>query len=607
MAVMLTLVLLASLCVTLALGFFVLVAAPHRAANRTFAAFVGMIILWIVKDLAFWGFHGEGISTELWTDASFLIGVAVQFALLLFAGVFPENTRPEWKKAALLALPLLIFVPLLCSGMFWERVSFVATPAGDKFSITLRPVAYLFGAYNYVILSLGVLKLIRKYRRYRGTLQGQQLGAVLLGIVVTGVLVTTSYIVLPLLGVDALIPYGPAFIVAGTLIYAYAISSFKLFSLQTALDQFRLFPIAYKVALVVAGAGMLGFFLVEVPIAVWCFGVQAAGWKRFVVFSAISGLVPSVVMILLITRILAEPLRKLTETTLDVARGNYGAQTTLTSNDEIGVLAASINEMSRRMANDIARLREINQGLISTEKLATAGALATGVAHEVNNPLASISSLVQSLLARAREERDQQTLRLILTQITRISGVLRNLMDFARPKAPERRPTDLNEVITRSLELARFDKRFKQLTVRTQLAEALPLLMLDADQMQQVLLNLLLNARDAIGEKTPGELSITTCRNNDEVRIRITDNGSGIAPENLTRIFDPFFSTKPQGQSTGLGLSVSHSIIATHSGRISVESKGDGTTFTIVFPGEDCNHLEAEVKQEPDKASVMMP
>lgn len=589
MPVMLTIILLASLFVTLGLGFFVLVAAPHRSANRAFAAFVGVIILWIAKDLAYWGFHGEGFSAELWAAASFLTGIAVQIALFLFAGVFPENNRPEWQKAALLAAPLLIFLPLLFTGRFWDQIGFASTHADSPFHIRLRPVAYFFGLYNYLILALGVTRLLSKYRQYRGTLQGQQLGAVLLGIVVTGVLVTAAYIVLPLLGVYVLIPYGPVFIVVGTLIYAYAISNFKLFSLQTALDQFRLFPIAYKVALVVAVTGICGFFLIQIPVAIWTFGLQISGWRRFVIFSALSGLIPSLVMILLITRILAEPLRRLTETTLDVAGGNYGAQTDLSSNDEIGVLAESINAMSQRIASDITRLREINQALIRTEKLATAGTLATGVAHEVNNPLASISSLVQSLLARTTNERDQQTLRVILQQITRISGVLRKLMDFARPRIPARKPTDLNEVIIRSLELARFDKRFRQLTTHTELAGELPLLLLDADQMQQVLLNLLLNASAALADKNAAAIVITTRCQENEVLLAVSDNGSGIAAEHLPHIFDPFFSTRLQGQGTGLGLSVCHSIITAHHGHISVTSNAGGTTFTISFQREQCD------------------
>jgi signal transduction histidine kinase len=578
---MLILILMASLFITLALGFYVLVAAPHHAINRTFAAFVGLMLLWIIKDIALWGFHGAEENAAWWAAASFVIGIGLQFALLLFAEVFPENARPRGKRLAVLAAPLLALLPLLLRGALWEHAEFHE----GQFRIALTPAAYLFGAYNYALLAVGVAELARKHRRYRGTLWGQQIVSVILAVLVTGALTSLS-VLLAAFGLYHLLPVSSLFIVAGALIYAYAISNFKLFSLQTALDQLRLFPIAYKVALAVAVTGLLGFFLCQVPIALWSFGADAPGWKRFLVFSTISGLVPSLALILLITKILSRPLRELTETTLDVARGNYGAQTALTSNDELGVLATSFNAMSRKMAADIAQLKSINQAMIRAEKLATAGALAAGVAHEVNNPLASISSLVQSLTARAQSERDRETLRLILAQITRISGVLRDLMDFARPKLPARAPADLNDIVTRSLELARFDKRFKQLTVKTTLSAGLPPLALDADQMQQVFLNLLLNARDAIGEDRSGEIAVTTCRRAGEVNVEIADNGSGIPPEHLERIFDPFFTTKPKGQGTGLGLAVCHSIVATHGGHISVTPQARGTVFTVAFPEE---------------------
>jgi signal transduction histidine kinase len=583
---MLTLLLTASLFITLALGFFVLVAAPQQNINRTFTAFVGMTMLWIAKDLAFWSFHEEGARASWWAAASFLTGIAVQFALLLFSGVFPENKPPDWKWALLLAVPLLIFLPMLAGGMFWEYVGFVRVNGHEEFRIALKPAAYLFGVYNYTILTVGVTRLWRKYLHYRGTLQGQQLGAILLGLLVTGFFITLAYIALPLLHIYWLLPYGSLFIVPGILIYTYAISSFKLFSLQTALDQLRLFPITYKVTLVVAVTGLAGFFLCQLPVAIWSFGWESPGWRRFIVFSAIVGVIPSLIMILLITRVLARPLRDLTEMTLMVAQGKYGTQTSLHSNDEIGVLAAGFNQMSSRIAGDVKRLREINEVLIRTEKLATAGTLATGVAHEVNNPLASISSLVQTMLMRAKDERDQRTLRLMLVQITRISDVLRNLMDFARPKSPHRTAASLNGVITRSLELAQFDRNFKKITVTTRLTGDLPSLLLDEDQMQQVFLNLLLNARDALNEKgEAGAIEIRSQNDAGRISVEICDNGSGIAPENLSRIFDPFFSTKAPGQGTGLGLAVCHSIITAHGGEISVSSNAGGTCFAISFPG----------------------
>jgi signal transduction histidine kinase len=577
---MLILILLASLFITLALGFYVLVAAPHRAVNRTFALFIGMMSLWIVKDLALWGFHQPDEDATWWATISFLLGLTPQIVFLHFAYVFPENSPPRWKAVLLASLPLLVFIPALLLGKFWTHVGF----HNGRFSIELTAYAYAAGIYNVLILAAGVLVLRDKYRRYRDLLWGKQIVSVIAAVLMTGFLIGLGGNLLPAIGAYSLLPFSSLFIVVGALIYAYAITNFKLFSLQTALDQLRLFPIAYKVAIAVAVTGVLGFFLCQVPVTLWAFGTGAPGWKKFLIFSVISGMIPSLLLILLIVRILSRPLRELTEVALDVARGNYGAETPLSSNDELGVLASSFNVMSRKMAEDIARLKEINQAMIRTEKLAVAGALAASVAHEVNNPLASISSLAQSQLARAADERDRETLRLILSQITRITAVLRDLMDFARPKAPEPQPTDLNQVIAKSIELAGYDKRFKQLTIRTKLSPAIPPLPLDADRMQQVFLNLLLNARDAVDENAvDGEIVVSTRLDNGEVVAEIADNGSGIPAEHLSRIFDPFFTTKAKGQGTGLGLAVCQSIVTAHGGRISAANRERGSIFIVEF------------------------
>ncbi len=578
---MLLTILLVSLAVTLALGFYVIITAPNEAINRTFASFIGMMILWIVKDIAFWCFHKDDENSVWWGITSFLIGTSLQIPLLLFAEVFPENARPRWKRIGLLAAPLLLLIPLQFMGHLWHNIGF----AHSEFHINLKPAAYVFGAYNALLLTIGITQLVQKYRKYKGTLWGQQLAAVILGVLVTGVLIVPAGNLLPAMGVYTFLPFSSVFIVVGTLIYAYAITNFKLFSLQTALDQLRLFPITYKITIAVAAISLLGFFLMQVPVAIWAFDGDDPGWQKFLVFAPIAGLIPSLILILVIVKILSRPLRELTEKTLEVARGNYGAEIELARNDELGVLAKSFNSMSQQMAADIARLKEINQALIRTEKLATAGTLATGVAHEVNNPLASISSLVQSLQSRAEDERDRETLRVILTQITRITSVLRSLMEFARPQTPTRTATDLNQVLAKSLELARFDKRFKQLDVQVNFSDNLPRLPLDSDQMQQVFLNVLLNARDAIeAADRDGEIQITTRREAQEIIVEIADNGLGIAPENLERIFDPFFSTKPSGKGTGLGLAVSHSIVAAHGGRIAITPQVQGTVVTIAFP-----------------------
>jgi signal transduction histidine kinase len=239
--------------------------------------------------------------------------------------------------------------------------------------------------------------------------------------------------------------------------------------------------------------------------------------------------------------------------------------------------------MSRKMAEDIERLRALNEHLVRTEKLAAAGSLAAGVAHEVNNPLASISSLIQILQSRRlNEENEAETremLRLASTQIARISQVLRDMMDFARQRPPEREPLDLALAVESALRLAGFDKGFKRLRVETSFDPRAPKVSADADQLQQVFLNLLLNARDAMPDG--GELRVRLSHDasagaTGEVSVEVADTGHGIPEEVLPRVFDPFFTTKGAGRGTGLGLAVCYGIVTAHGGRIEVESGGGG-------------------------------
>jgi two-component system, NtrC family, sensor kinase len=250
------------------------------------------------------------------------------------------------------------------------------------------------------------------------------------------------------------------------------------------------------------------------------------------------------------------------------------------------LLAASFNEMSRKMAVDIERLRDLNEQLIRTEKLAAAGTLAAGVAHEVNNPLASISSLIQILQVRhAADTETSEMLRLISAQIARITQVLRDMMDFARTRQPEREPLDLNRVVEASLRLASFDKGFQRLRLKTTIDPDIPVINADQNQLQQVFLNLLLNARDAMPEG--GEIEVMTRYDAlaDEIIVEVRDTGTGIAPEHHKHVFDPFFTTKPAGTGTGLGLAVCYGIITAHEGRIEITpNDGQGTCVRITLP-----------------------
>ncbi|HEX8652117.1 MAG TPA: ATP-binding protein [Pyrinomonadaceae bacterium] len=581
---MLLALLLLSLFLLVLLGFYVFVAAPRSRAHQTFAAFVACLALWTIKDIALWGFYAREGSAAWWASLSFIIALLLQYSLVVFAWVFPENGSVPLRRAAILFAPGLVLVPAALTGWMWEDVGFV----DGKFEVRLTPLAYAFGIYAYGLFGYGFGLLYTKYRRYRGELWGKQLGAILWALVITVTLNTLANTLLPLAGRYALLPYGSVFVVLGVVVYAYAISNFKLFSLQSALDQFRLFPIAYKVALSIAVVAVLSFLLLQIPIVWWSFtGVSGAeAWRRYLVFSVITALVPNLILVALIIRTISRPVRRLTEAAVEVAGGAYGTEVDLQSNDEMGLLAASFNEMSRKMAVDILRLRELNEQLIRTEKLAAAGTLAAGVAHEVNNPLASISSLIQIL--QTREGVDAETremLRLISTQIARITQVLRDMMDFARVRPPARNALEIGRVVEASIRLASFDKGFQRLRLSCDVVSGAPPVLADADQLQQVFLNLLLNARDAMPDG--GEINIRTAYDPHarEITVEINDTGVGISPEDRAHVFDPFFTTKAAGTGTGLGLAVCYGIVTAHGGRITIgPNNGRGTRVRVTLP-----------------------
>jgi signal transduction histidine kinase len=579
---MLVILHLFALFLLVALGFYVFVANPRSRANQTFAAFIGFLACWTIKDLVIWNFHSVSGSASWWAAVSFVIALFMQCALVIFAWVFPENRRTPRRKAAIIFAPGLVLMPTAIFGLLWNKAEFV----NNKLVLDLAPLAYVFVIYVYGVFAYGASVLFAKYRKYRGTQQSQQVGAILWALGITGVLKTFANIILPFFGIYDLLPYSAILVLPGVLIYAYAISNFKLFTFENALDQFRLFPITYKVALSIATVAILSFSLFQLPIVWYAFhdGMNFEAWRKYIVFSVITALIPNLLLVLLVMRIISRPLQRITLAAVQVSNGEYGTEVDLrSSNDEIGLLANSFNEMSRKMADDIEQLRALNEQLIRTEKLASLGTLSAGVAHEVNNPLASISSLIQIMQSKQNlDDETKEKLRLISTQITRITQVTKDMMDFARVRPAAKSAVDLNELLETSIRLASFDREFQRLKIVKNYGENLPKVFADADQLQQVFLNLILNARDAMKEN--GELLIETSQTAENITVEIADNGNGIDENNLKLIFDPFFTTKPAGKGTGLGLAVCYGIITAHGGKIEVESNETGTKFILHLP-----------------------
>jgi PAS domain S-box-containing protein len=258
----------------------------------------------------------------------------------------------------------------------------------------------------------------------------------------------------------------------------------------------------------------------------------------------------------------------------------------LTLNVSITPLVSKSNERIGRLLlfDDVTQRERMEEQMSQTEKLTSLGLLAAGVAHEVNTPLAVISNYIQ-MLAKQMPEGDprQSIIEKIVKQTFRASEIVNNLLNFSRTGAAEAADVDVNRVVEETLSLVAHPLKTAQIQIVKELGAPLPAVRGSANKLQQVFLNLFLNARDAM--PSGGMLEVRTAAHNGSVEIEIADTGAGIPREHIHRIFDPFFTTKANGRGTGLGLSVSYGIIKEHAGKIDVRSTpGKGTSFHVEFP-----------------------
>ncbi len=237
------------------------------------------------------------------------------------------------------------------------------------------------------------------------------------------------------------------------------------------------------------------------------------------------------------------------------------------------------------IARDMTQQEQLRQQLIQSEKLSAVGTLAAGIAHEVGSPLNSISSLTQLLSFQIDNPEFKEKVSLIQQNIDRISRTVKTLVDFSRPIHHKIEDIYINHVIEQVIRIIKYDKRLKHQTIQTELEAKIPLVTASFDQLLQVLINICLNAADAMENQKDGALLIKSWNDQSMVFVSVTDNGSGIEEKDQAHIFEPFYSTKDKGKGTGLGLWVSYNIMTSFLGNITVDSRvGEFTTFTISLP-----------------------
>jgi two-component system NtrC family sensor kinase len=307
---------------------------------------------------------------------------------------------------------------------------------------------------------------------------------------------------------------------------------------------------------------------------------RVAGFRQRAI--AITGGIVALIAVIigvLVRRIVTRRVASLVDGTRVISAGRLDHRIEAMGTDELGELATSFNAMT-------GRLEEARGRLLQSERLSSIGRLSAGIAHEINNPLTGVMLMAGSLLERLPpDDPRRETLQSIVNETTRCREVIKGLLDFARPRAPDKVATPIDDVLERAATLVRRQAEARRVAIDVGSGGPSPVAAIDAAQVLQVVLNLLLNAVDATPEG--GGVRVARRADGANVEIDVADDGAGIAPERLSQIFEPFYTTKEAGQGTGLGLAVSWGIVEQHGGTIAVRSEqGKGSTFTVRLPAK---------------------
>lgn len=323
----------------------------------------------------------------------------------------------------------------------------------------------------------------------------------------------------------------------------------------------------------------------------------------FIIIASLCVVLLLVILYFSTTRII-NPLQKMVVATQKISTGDLTHKVEVGSKDEIGYLADSFNQMTadleaanekliewgktleKKVEERTKELTEMQAHLIQSEKLASLGKLAAGIAHEINNPLGGV--LIYSHLLLEDTDKNSphyENLKKIVKETSRCKDIVKGLLEFARPKEPEMSLVNINEIVERSLSIMERQALFQNIKIKKSYASNLPRIVVDSAQLQQVFVNIIINAAEAMNGN--GILTLSTSLNGDGtfIEIKFSDTGHGIEEEDQKRLFEPFFTTKEVGKGTGLGLAISYSIIQKHQGTIDVKSEvGKGSTFNVRLP-----------------------
>jgi signal transduction histidine kinase len=327
----------------------------------------------------------------------------------------------------------------------------------------------------------------------------------------------------------------------------------------------------------------LAAVVAEVPVAE-VFGATRELSSRSLLFAA--GIVAlALVLAIILSRALTAPLRRLSDTMVVISKGEYGVTVPIEGAPEIRSVGMALNEMSRELIRRSDDLQRAHNNLVQSEKLSAVGELAASVAHEVKNPMVGILGFAQLGKESDSMAEAKEYFGLIESDTLRANKILQTLLEFARPPEMEMEPLGVNEVVQGALQLCQHQLQMQGVKVETGFGDGLGGILGNNNQLRQVLLNLMMNAGQAMADSPTKRVTVATVADGDSAKVLVADTGPGMTAEVMRNLFKPFFTTKRRGLGTGLGLSVSRSIIEAHQGTLTAESvAGQGATFIVRLP-----------------------
>lgn len=327
----------------------------------------------------------------------------------------------------------------------------------------------------------------------------------------------------------------------------------------------------------------LAAVVAEVPVAE-IFGATRELSTRSLLF-AVGIVALALVLAIFLSRALTAPLRRLSDTMVVISKGEYGVTVPIEGAPEIRSVGTALNEMSRELIRRSDDLQRAHNNLVQSEKLSAVGELAASVAHEVKNPMVGILGFAQLGKESDSMAEAKEYFGLIESDTLRANKILQTLLEFARPPEMEMEPLSPNEVVQGALQLCQHQLQMQGVKVETSLGDGLGGILGNNNQLRQVLLNLMMNAGQAMAESPTKRVTVATVADGDFAKVLVADTGPGMTAEVMQHLFKPFFTTKRRGLGTGLGLSVSRSIIEAHKGTLTAESvEGKGATFIVRLP-----------------------